>query len=188
MTDELARHFGMKRPHGVIVTKVYRGSPAAAIGLDRGDVLLAIDNHPIEDKSDYLEKIASYTLNDRFSIEYLRDRKKNKKNLKVTTIPNSVALEFARDWLGLRVRNIDRKIVQRYRLSTQSGVVVVSVHPDGASGRVGIRTGDIVRQVNQAAVRNEKEYLQAITEAGKLSSVVLLVQRGRYGYYVTLEP
>ena len=53
---------------------------------------------------------------------------------------------------------------------------------------MGIAPGDVIRQVNQSPINNENEFKKAILEAGQLSSVVLLVQRGRAGYYVTLEP
>ena len=42
--------------------------------------------------------------------------------------------------------------------------------------------------MNENKIRNQKEFNTAILQAGKLSSVLLLVQRGRNSYYVTLEP
>jgi len=42
--------------------------------------------------------------------------------------------------------------------------------------------------MNESKIRNLGEFNTAILEAGKLSSVLLLVQRGRNSYYVTLEP
>ena len=68
------------------------------------------------------------------------------------------------------------------------GVVVMKVRSDGPSGEVGIKPGDVIRQMNENKIRNLDEFNTAILEAGKLSSVLLLVQRGRNSYYVTLEP
>ena len=67
-------------------------------------------------------------------------------------------------------------------------VVVPKVTVEGPSGQVGIRPGDIIRQMNENKIHNMAEFKTAILEAGKLSSLLLLVQRGKNSYYVTLEP
>lgn len=108
--------------------------------------------------------------------------------LRLTTIPSGYAREFAEQWLGVRVSTVDLSARNRYRLSAEEGVVIVKVFPNGVCGKVGIQPGDVIRRVNRDNVRNLDDYEKAIMEAGKLSSVVLLVQRGRSGYYVTLEP
>jgi hypothetical protein len=45
----------------------------------------------------------------------------------------------------------------------------------------------VIRQVNQSSVSNLQEFNKAIIDAGDRDSTMLLVQRGRYGYYVTLD-
>ncbi len=188
MTPNLAQHFGLDQVRGVVVNKVFRKSPASRVGIVRGDVLLKVDKHNLQNKSDYFEKIGSYPVNDSFRLEYLRNGRIRKAQLKVTLIPKEIAVEFARDWLGVNIKTINRNLSKQFRLVANNGVVVTKVIPQGACGKVGIQPGDVIRQVNQRTIQNEVEFNQAILEAGKRSSVVLLVQRGRYGYYVTLEP
>jgi len=54
------RALGVKRTHGVIIiTYVVPGSPAHEAGLSRGDIILKINRHPIEDLNDYQEVINS---------------------------------------------------------------------------------------------------------------------------------
>jgi S1-C subfamily serine protease len=71
---------------------------------------------------------------------------------------------------------------------TSKGMVVVEVVPNSASGRIGINMGDIIRQMNQKSVNNEEDYNKAVAEINNPGRILLLVQRGRQGYYVTLEP
>lgn len=50
------------------------------------------------------------------------------------------------------------------------------------------KDGDVIRQVNQVKIRNEKNFKVAMVEAAGRKNLLLLVQRGQNGYYVTLEP
>ena len=59
LTPYLAQRLGVKRTHGVVITYVVPGSPAHEAGLSRGDIILKINRHPIEDLNDYQEVINS---------------------------------------------------------------------------------------------------------------------------------
>jgi len=59
LTPYLAQRLGIKRIHGVVITYVVPGSPAHEAGLSRGDIILKINRHPIEDLNDYQEVINS---------------------------------------------------------------------------------------------------------------------------------
>ena len=42
--------------------------------------------------------------------------------------------------------------------------------------------------MNQDRINNEEDYNKAIADLNNPDRIMLLVQRGRQGYYVTLEP
>ncbi len=188
LTPKVARHFHLDHVHGVLVTNVFRRSPAKRVGLQPGDILLSIDGHEIADKSDYFRQIASYTVDDHFRLGYLHDGHRRRARVHISSISPDAAGEMAKQWLGVSVKDINWKHAKRYNIIARSGVVVMKVRPNGPSGGVGILPGDVIRQMNESKIRNMKEFNTAILEAGKLSSVLLLVQRGRNSYYVTLEP
>ena len=188
LTPKVARHFGLGHVHGVLVTNVFRKSPAKRAGLQPGDVLLSIDDHEIADKPDYFRQIASYTVDDRFQLGYLREGRRRRVDVHISPVSPDAAGEMAKQWLGVSVRDINWKHAKRYNIMARNGVVVTKVRQSGPSREVGILPGDVIRQMNESKIRNMEEFNKAILEAGKLNSVLLLVQRGRNSYYVTLEP
>ncbi|MEC7640625.1 MAG: Do family serine endopeptidase [Nitrospinota bacterium] len=188
LTKDLMRYFHLDRPRGALVVKVFKESPAGQAGLVAGDIILAMDDKEILGKSAYLQTLSSYTVDDWLRLQVLRSGKKQNFKLRVSTIPRRLAEEFAMHWLGVRVQSISLELRRRYRLGTDQGVVVVATDVNGVSGRVGVRAGDVIRQVNQESIRNATDFNRIIVEAGQHSSVLLLIQRGRHGYYVTLEP
>ena len=109
-------------------------------------------------------------------------------SLKVSFLPVKLVEEYTKTWLGFNVSMIEKSSLRRYRLATDQGVVVTGVIPGSAGGKIGIQPGDVIRQVNQARIRNERDFKAAMVEAAGHDSVLLLVQRGQNGYYVTLEP
>ena len=188
LTDDLVRMFKLSHQYGVLVTKIFKVGPVAKSRIRQGDILVSIDGQEIANKSAYNDKVASYTTNDVIRFGYIRNGKSGNAKVKVTAMPKDYVGEFAKEWLGLQVKNLSQSLARRYRLRAREGVVVVATVPNSASGRIGISPGDVIRQVNKNTVKNEKDFHEALMEAGKLSSILLLVQRGRSGYYVTLEP
>jgi hypothetical protein len=84
LTEELRVHFGAPSDSGVLVAKVEEGSPAAAAGIQVGDVLTAIDGEPIEGPRSLAIAIRGKKTGESVNVDFLRDR---------GTISASVAIE-----------------------------------------------------------------------------------------------
>ncbi|MEE1551097.1 MAG: PDZ domain-containing protein, partial [Nitrospinaceae bacterium] len=188
MTRDMLRFFHLDRVRGVVVVRVMNGSPGAKAGLKQGDVILSLENNEISDKSDYSERISTYPVGNTMRLKILRDGEERSASLKVSFLPVEQVAEYTKIWLGLNVSAIEKSLSRRYRLTTDQGVVVTGVTPSSAGGKIGIQPGDVIRQVNQARIKNEQDFKTAMVEAAGRDSVLLLVQRGQNGYYVTLEP
>lgn len=188
LNAQLLRHFKLDREKGVLVARVAENSSAGKAGLKSGDIIVAIDDHEVKNKSDFRGRVASYTVNNSIRFSILRDGKMIERRVRITAIPESYVKEFTRTWLGLHVRENSEHFARSNRLTTSMGMVVMEVVPNSAGGRIGIKPGDVVRQMNQKRVDNEEDYNKAVAEINNPDRILLLVQRGRQGYYVTLEP
>ena len=185
---QLLRLFQLDRQKGVLVVRVADRSSAGKAGLKRGDIIIAIDDHEVRDKSDFRGRTASYTMGSSIRFSILRDGKMMERRVHVTSIPKGYVKEFTRNWFGLRVQENSEPFARANRLVTSKGMVVMEVIPNSAAGKIGINPGDIIRQMNQKRVDNEEDYNKAVADMNNPDRILLLVQRGRQGYYVTLEP
>jgi serine protease Do len=121
-------------------------------------------------------------------MKILRDGEERTVSLKVSLLQESQVSDYVQNWLGFSVDEIKQSMVRRYSLATSQGVIVMSVAPNGVSSKIGIRPGDIIRQINQVRIKNGNDFRAAMVKAAGRDTVLLLIQRGQSGYYVTLEP
>jgi serine protease Do len=64
LTPELARNFDLSETSGLVVVQVARNSPAAAVGMRPGDIILEIDQEPMKGLEHFIDKIKNYKVGD----------------------------------------------------------------------------------------------------------------------------
>lgn len=188
LTPELADIFGIPDYKGVLVSRIFKDSPSEKAGLKRGDIIHAMDGQKINSPKDFHNQTSSYSAGNKIAIEFIRNGEKKTIQLITTPIPERLAEELAKSWLGVKVSEITEKIARKYNLFTRSGVVITNLNRTSAMARIGISQGDIIRQINKQSIDGIPDFRKAIVEAMKRNSVLFLIQRGRYGYYVTVTP
>lgn len=76
INDAQAASFGVKSSEGVRIEGVLKNGPAARAGLKRGDIITAIEHHPVKDVHDALAAIAKARPGAAIRIDGMRDRKR----------------------------------------------------------------------------------------------------------------
>jgi S1-C subfamily serine protease len=66
------RHFALASASGVRVESVERGSPAAVAGLARGDIVIAIDDAPVQSVDDLQRRLAADSIGRAIAITAIR--------------------------------------------------------------------------------------------------------------------
>jgi serine protease Do len=171
---ELARRAGWDRTHGVVVTSVDEGSPAQRAGVARGDILAEVDGSRVTDAQDFRQRMRGYTALSPFALQVFRGGQLLEVQLSPVEFPSQKVDALAWDRLGLRLREL------------RGALVVQSVKAGAPADEAGLAPGDVVRKLNGAPVSNLAAFRESLLSARGSRSVLLVVQRGRYGYYVTL--
>ncbi len=74
LSSALAKRAGLPRPYGAYVTGVVDDSPAAAAGLKRGDIILAVDGYDILGWESLRARISAYSPGDRVKVKIWRNK------------------------------------------------------------------------------------------------------------------
>ncbi|MFH1863247.1 MAG: PDZ domain-containing protein, partial [bacterium] len=93
LTNQLGEYFGAKDGKGVLVSSVVKDSPAAKAGILAGDVIIKIDNKPIETSSDINEYFADKKTDDQVSLEVIRKRKSKTLSATLAQMPQDCQMQ-----------------------------------------------------------------------------------------------
>ena len=185
LTQELKGYFGLtQKAAGVLVNDVIDGSPAAKAGMERGDVILSLEDVPISSVLDYRDALGEYTANDSLRLKIFRKGRE----LTVSAIPSPFPLDYARELLyrrvGIEIDQVDKGTRKKYDL--KEGVFVKNVRPKSKAAEYGLRAGDLLLKINNTPIEDMESFNRAISQYHHLPSITLIVQRGPIGYSLTL--
>jgi Do/DeqQ family serine protease len=187
LDHRLATYLGLADSNGVLVRAVEGDSPAEKAGILSGDVILSVDGNRIADTEAYRRAAAATAPRRPLSIELWREGRVLKKTVQTSVYPPEKAARLAQDLFGITVADITPALRKRYRLAVSSGVVITAVAPDTFLAQTGVEPGDVIRQVGDEPVKDRQDFEKALVKQRLQNAVVLLVQRGRQGYYITVE-
>jgi len=83
VTPDLAPSFGLKEPKGALVSEVATGSPAAAAGMKRGDVVIAFNGKEVKSVLDLPKSVAETPIGKVVPVRVIRDKKEMTLRVKV---------------------------------------------------------------------------------------------------------
>ncbi|HEY7152769.1 MAG TPA: Do family serine endopeptidase [Gemmataceae bacterium] len=196
LDKDVAARLGVEGQKGVLVAKVFAGSPAAKAGLKDGDVLTALAGKPVENGHDLQTVVAALPLNQPVSALVVRDGQRKELSVTVAEQPSEfgVAGEPARqeskaekqadelDKLGVEVADLTREMAHQfgYKEGTK-GVVVTRVQPDGPAADAGLRRGVLLVKVDKKQVQDVNAVREAVAAAALDKGVLLQVRSAEGG-------
>ncbi len=159
VTAELAQSLGLARPAGVLLSDVHPDGPAAKAGLRRGDVVLAVGGHEVNDGEALRYRIATMSLGQTVELTTLRDGRK--RDLSVTLVappevpPRDATLLRGNQPLGgATVANLSPALADEMGLDPQvRGVIITEVRNGSPAQQIRLAPGDIVQRINDREIR-----------------------------------
>ncbi len=193
LTRELAASFGLDKPQGALVAMVEEGGPAAKAGLRAGDILLSLNNQPIDSAADLARLVAQVKPGTTLQAEVWRKGQRVPMKIVTTELKapeqeQAAAGEggggggAATASVGLKVAPIPDE--QRAALKLDHGIVVQNA--SGAALRAGIQPGDLILRVDDNQVKNVSEF-ESLLAKKTGGNAALLVRRGQNTLFVPLR-
>jgi len=191
LTSELAESFGLEKSRGILIAQVNEGSPAAKAGLKQGDVIVSFQGKPVTDVGDFRNRVSLTAPGKTETLSIMRDGKRRDVNVTIGELSKAEAVAKgpaqSAEELDLTVQTISPELAQQFNAKAGEGVVVTEVKRGSIAALAGIKTGDVILQVNRKTVDNAAAFSRAVEESRAEKRVLLLVRSGDGQRYIVLD-
>ena len=161
---------------GVLVDDFSERSAAKAAGMAKGDIIIAINNAPINNFPELQVQLNKYRPGDKVNVTV--DRKGKSQNFSIELKNDEGNTEISRvtnplDKLGAKFATISDE--RKTQLGISNGLEVESVVSDGLFRKEGINKGFIILRINNTPVNNESDLNSIVASTQNRQDKVLLI-------------
>ncbi|MDO9566243.1 MAG: Do family serine endopeptidase [Candidatus Desulfaltia sp.] len=187
LDKRLAQYMKASELKGVVVKEISKGGPGHKAGVLDGDIILSVGSRSTPSIEHYHTAMKNYAKGDDIKIELWRNNKVFTVSTTAAVFPEELARELAFNLLGIKVENLS--LIKRFQgqTSAKTGVVISSINRQSYLARIGVKSGDIIQQIDEMVVGSVKDFEKAVVKYRLKNSVVVLLQRGDQSYYITVK-
>lgn len=169
-----ARAFKLPEPRGAVVQDFPPNSPAEKAGIKRGDVIIAVNDRPVQRVGQLQRMIASYEPGEKVTVKVIRYGQELNFEVKLAeaNVPQPEPVAAAANsrpgntLLGIRVAEFDSRLAEQYNFESDSklqGVVVTDVARFGPAYNAGLGPGWLIQRVDGEEIRRVKDFDEALS-------------------------
>jgi len=195
MTKEIAESLGLGKPRGAYVRNVESNGPAAAGGIEAGDVILSFNSREINKSTDLPRVVGDTKPGTTATVQVWR--KGNSRDLTVTVADTDTVQVAAKkpdapaangnsaSTFGVAV--VDLSDAKKKDLNLKGGVEVTNLG-DGPLARAGARPGDVIIRVADADITGVKQFEALVKTLDANKAVPVFIRRSDSTLVIPVKP
>jgi serine protease Do len=192
-----AEALNLKDRKGAFVASVLPGGPAAAAGIQAGDVIVEFNGKDVGRSDDLPQVVATTAPGSTVPLKVIRDGKERTLNVKVEELNLELETDRQADaggaggdtgaGFGITLNNVTPEIARQFEVPANTrGAVITDIDPDSPSARV-LQPGDVILQVNRQPVASANDASAALRGVSAGRAVGLLIMRRGQEQFVTVR-
>ena len=190
--EGMAKALQLNGWNGAIISQVIKNSPAEDAGIEKQDVIIAVNGVKVDDSSNLKNLISSGRPHDKTKLTLIRDGHEKKLTVTLGIRPGEKELaetyrygEKLFDILGLRVETFENRDPKN--LDYVNGVKIVEVKKDSPASDNNINRGDIITEMGKTSIKEKNEYDLELESYSKGNTIMLRIVRNGSPLYVAFE-
>jgi serine protease Do len=190
LTKDLAHSFGLDRVEGALVADVNRDSPAEKGGIQRGDIILAINSQPISTPGSLRNTVAMSKPGSKVTFTILRNNKKIDLPITVGAFPSEGLVaesSVETNHLGLEVENLTPELASRLGYQNMQGVVVSKVNSSSPVAWAGIKKSALILEVNKKPIANVEDFNVIVKQLEPGKPILMLIRQGDATRFLSIK-
>ncbi len=193
LTPEVCKELKTSTKEGVVVTSVKEESPAQKAGLQKNDIIVAVNGHAVSDRWDLLKRIRSEDPGSSVSLSIVRTNEKrtltavlegsDEHEMRVEPMLGSISPPFYRisesETQGLRLKDLNDQLGEFFGAPNDRGVLVEEVLHDSPAAVAGFKAGDVIVRVGKDPIEDILDVRNAMRHYdGGDSALVEVLRKG----------
>jgi serine protease Do len=186
ITPAMAEALHSKQTEGVLIGDVTPGTPAAAAGLQRGDVILDLNGQKVEDSNQLRMRVSLTAPGTTIHMRVMHNGAEKNVAMKLAEMPANLGQAAEKSSEGGSAATSSLEGVSVEAAKGGRGVTVTDVDQGSPAGMAGLHEGDTILEVNRASVSSVADFDRAMRNVAK-GATLLLVKRGENTFYIAVE-
>ncbi len=170
---------------GVLVTNVIKGFAAQEAGIKEEDIIIALDNNPVNSKAEFDELMSYRSPGDNLIIKWKRGNKLYNKSVTLTNREGTTEILkrelFTSEYLGADLEIVSK--VEQDMFNIESGVKITKLYNGGLLARLGLENGLIITYINDYQIDDPQKLANVLSKLRGKVRIEGVSKSGTKGYY-----
>ena len=181
ITFEMAASLNLPAMSGMIISELHELSPFSKVGIGVGDIITKVDGLDINNPAEMLYRMSVVGIGTAADVSYLSQGILKSSKIDLVEMPNweakqvTLGPEFI--FMDLHISELTPEFQSKFGLSFSSDGLII-LDPGRIASRLGLRQGDLLREVNRKPVDTIEDAISAISSI-KSSGSITIIRSGR---------
>ena len=181
ITFEMAASLNLPAMSGIIISELHELSPFSKDGIGVGDIITKVDGLDINSPAEMLYRMSVAGIGTAVDVSYLSQGILKSSKIDLVEMPNweakqvTLGPEFI--FMDLHISELTPEFQSKFGLSFSSKGLIV-LDPGRITSRLGLRRGDLLREINGKPVDTIEDAISAISSI-KSSGSITIIRSGR---------
>jgi len=180
MSSDIAKAFNLNVTRGAFVSEVLRNSGSAKAGVKSGDVIVSLNDKPLNSFAELRSRIATTEPGSKVKLGLLRDGKPLDVEV---TLDKSTSSSASAEMIAPALQGA--KLSDGQLKDGTKGITVDEVEKDSAAAQAGLHKGDVITGLNRQRIQSIAEMRKALET--KPPVIALNIVRGNESIYLLLR-
>ncbi len=190
LTPDIASAMKLDTRAGALLNSISPNGPAQKAQLRAGDVIASVQGRPTHDGHELVREVIANDVGKTVQVEVIRDGKHYAASVVLAARPEPAAPPppvqqqgVPQPGLGLSVRDLPPAQAQQLGLPAKALPLVTAVNPGSAADRAGLKSGDIIVEVDGIQEPTSMQVQQSAADG----QLLLRVRRREASFYAALR-
>ena len=190
INGQLAKKFGLNSTNGSLITMVFKNTPAGKAGIQKGDVVIALDGKSIRNSAQFRNMVAVARADTIVEIEIFRKGKTETIKVKLEERPKDPLIaqrQPEESFMGVTVEDLTENTAEQYGFELGTGVLITKIEPQSPADKANLKVGTLIVEVDRRTIDNVESFKAAIKGTDVAEGVLFLIQNQQGSQYIIVS-